>query len=198
MPKRVTSVGSTRGTRYSTASTVVACRRDLNLDHRRCSRAANRPPEVKIHVLRQIAADLTGLQREQAREHEGVSEQPAKSVGRQDSGSRNRRLLTGFPRLPRLRLCPPAVGRIGPVIAGIVPGTAADSEQVVAVRRRQRVAGQIGLEALVEKCHRGTAVIAQPCAQPRLRTRRHPALIEWTAGEGPGCSAASARDIDGG
>ena len=48
---------------------------------------------MKVHVLRQVAADLTGLQREQAREHEGVSEQPAKSVGRRDSGSRNRRLL---------------------------------------------------------------------------------------------------------
>ena len=36
---------------------------------------------MKVHVLRQVAADLTGLQREQAREHEGVSEQPAESFG---------------------------------------------------------------------------------------------------------------------
>ena len=64
------------------------------------------------------------------------------------------------------------MGRIGPVIAGIVPGTAADSEQVVAVRRRHRVAGQIGLEAQVGKCHRGTAVIAEPRAQPRRELRR--------------------------
>ena len=76
------------------------------------------------------------------------------------------------PRLPRLRLCPPAVGRIGPVIAEIVPGTTADSEQVVAVRRRHRVAGQIGLEAQVGKCRRGTAVIAEPRAQPRRELRR--------------------------
>ena len=36
---------------------------------------------MNVHVLRQGAADLTGLQREQAREHEGVSEQPAESFG---------------------------------------------------------------------------------------------------------------------